>query len=453
MELAFKQEFKHVTKLSKSEKEILEMILQFCYENKYLNTAKLIESKTNIIYDQNEIQELKYFLKNHKFQKSIEFLENSNFENLQKAEVLKIIKSRNLIEKIKNNKKEEALLYIRKELSPLFDNLELLNKFSSLLFIKEKENLERCLRHNFSDLNSDDSLILKVQNLLCLSLDSNGNRILPNSRLENMLNKFFEILEKEKIFNNENNYNYPNIDISKNTNKNTNKIIKEKYEYDYINNNNDIEMSEYDSNKNFKDNLNTNFDVNSFDINLLIGKKIEEIYEIFDGINNNNKNFSLSDNYNFNDNENDNTYSNFEYNNNNNKLNFNEIFTLEKNEEEIWHMEFTLSKKYFAICYRNGIINIFSLNLLSNYIDKNVDFQKQIKMEVDLDLDLNKELEKIELEKLKKENIIININCLISFLSHNKSVTSISWSKNEKFLLTSSISKEIFLWNPFFKKI
>jgi len=191
----------NIRKKEKHEKEILEMILQFCYENKYLETAKSLESKTNIIYDQNEMQELKCLLKEHEFEKSIQFMEKSNFENLQKTEVLRIIKSRKLIELIKNSNFEIALEYIRKEISPLINNYYTMNKFSSMLFIKDKENLERYLRQNFSEISVDDTLIIKVQNLLCLSLDSYGNRILPNSRLENLLTKYYKIIENEKILN------------------------------------------------------------------------------------------------------------------------------------------------------------------------------------------------------------------------------------------------------------
>ncbi len=191
----------NIQKTEKNEKEILEMILQFCYENKYIETAKLLEKKSNIIFDQNEIQELKCLLKEHEFEKSIQFLQNSNFENLQKTEVMKIIKSRKLIELIKNQNFDIALEYIRKEISPLIYNFSILNKFSSMLFIKDRDNIERYLRQNFIDISVDDNLIVKVQNLLCLSLDSNGNRILPNSRLEKLLIKYYTIIENEKILN------------------------------------------------------------------------------------------------------------------------------------------------------------------------------------------------------------------------------------------------------------
>ena len=221
-----------IEKTEKNEKEILEMILQFCYENKYIQTAKLIESKTSIIYDQNEIQELKYLLKEHEFEKSIQFLEKSNFENLQKTEVLKIIKSRKLIELIKNSNFHEALEYIRKELSPLLKNSTIMNKFSILLFIKDKDYLERYLRQNFNDISVDETLIFKVQNLLCLSLDSNGNRILPNSRLENLLNKYYNLILNQNILD-VNNYNIDSqSQLQKSNNIEENGCI---FFYDYFN--------------------------------------------------------------------------------------------------------------------------------------------------------------------------------------------------------------------------
>lgn len=183
----------NLQKTEANDKELLEMILQFFYENKYSESAKLLESKANIIYDQNEIQQLKYLLKQHKFDESIKFLEGSNFENIQKAEVLKILKSRRYLEMIREGLNKEALDYLRTELTPLFHDRSMLNKFSVMLFQKDKENIEKHLKNNFHELCYDDLLIRRVQSLLCLSLDSNGNRILPNSRLETLINTYLDI--------------------------------------------------------------------------------------------------------------------------------------------------------------------------------------------------------------------------------------------------------------------
>lgn len=182
-----------INKTEANEKEILEMILQFFYEHRYMESAKLLESKANIIYDQDEIQQLKFLLKNHKFDESLNFLENSNFENIQKAEVLKILKSRKFLELLKLDLKEDALNFLRKEITPLYaTNQSNLHKFSVLLFSNNHETLEKLIKQYFNDINTDESLINKIQSMLCLSLDSNGNRILPNSRLENMLNNYAE---------------------------------------------------------------------------------------------------------------------------------------------------------------------------------------------------------------------------------------------------------------------
>jgi hypothetical protein len=180
----------NLQKTESNEKELLEMVLQFFYENKYLESAKLLESKANIIYDQDEILQLKYLLKNHKFDESVKFLEISNFENFQKAEVLKILKSRKFIELIQNNQRMEALEYLRTEITPLYNEMSALNKYSIMLFNKEDEMVDKHLKQNFRDIYTDELLIRKVQSLLCLSLDSNGNRILPNSRLETLLNMY-----------------------------------------------------------------------------------------------------------------------------------------------------------------------------------------------------------------------------------------------------------------------
>ena len=182
----------NLQKTEANEKEILEMILQFFYENKYIESAKLLESKANIIYDQNEIQQLKYLLKNHQFDESVKFLESSNFENFQKAEVLKILKSRKFLELVKSNKRREALDYLRTEIAPLLMDMKALNKFSVVLFDKQDDQFEKHFRQNFNEIYNDELLITKVQSLLCLSLDSSGNRILPNSRLETLLNTYHE---------------------------------------------------------------------------------------------------------------------------------------------------------------------------------------------------------------------------------------------------------------------
>lgn len=307
----------NLQKTEANEKEILEMILQFFYENRYLESAKLLESKANIIYDQNEIQQLKCLLKNHQFDESVKFLQSSNFENFQKAEVIKIIKSRKFLELIKFNKKKEALEYLRSEIAPLFMDIKLLYKYSISLFDKNDAQIEKHFKQNFNEIYNDDLLIRKVQSLLCLSLDSSGNRILPNSRIETLLNSYQQLSNSMHVDN------------------------------DIIDMNHFYRNDQSNSRKNLFSSL----------------EKFKN-------------------------------------------------YTIEKHEDEVWHLELSNNKKYLATCSRNGMIAIFRLSIEDN-------------------------------------PPIFKIDCISYFLAHKKYITSIKWSKTNKHLLSSSADKSIKLWDPF----
>jgi WD repeat-containing protein 26 len=317
-----------LNKTEANEKEILEMILQFFYENRYMESAKLLESKANIIYDQDEIQQLKLLLKNHKFDESLRFLEKSNFENIQKAEVLKILKSRKFLELLKLDLKEEALNFLRKEITPLYSsNQSNLHKYSVLLFSSNREALEKLIKQYFNDINTDESLINKIQSMLCLSLDSHGNRILPNSRLEHMLNSYAE--------------NQMDIDDEGVC-----------YNHDY-----------------------------SKDCESLNCKSKVQQHKTHKSI-----------------------------------FNFPKNLIIEKHDDEVWHIELSSSSKYLCTCSKNGMIAIFSLEIIT---------------------------------RDGTNNYSLDIKCINYFQSHKKYVSSLAWSKNEKFILTSSADKTLKLWDPF----
>ena len=163
--------------------------------------------------------------------------------------------------------------------------------------------------------------------------------------------------------------------------------------------------------------------------------------------------------------------NNYNLENNIKYFSFEQIYIIEKHDDEIWHIEFSPKNNFFATCSRNGNISIFKIeynkkqqNSLDNFkinqnnntnIQNNINsygnFKKKIfeKNQNQYNFD-STEINK-NLNNPNSQNILTDlyITCINSFLAHKKSVTSISWSKNEKNLLTSSISKEIFLWDPF----
>jgi len=202
------------------------------------------------------------------------------------------------------------------------------------------------------------------------------------------------------------------------------------------------------------------------EIENIIDKDLNEVYETLEK-------------YNYFDKENHKTFSDSFSNNDSilscenyvNKANFtfDQIHSIEKIEDEIWDLEFSFTKTYFATCSRNGIIGIFKLEINNEMQLSELNFEENNKIMkrkncnnteclnvtnnnniVTVDNNNLINIDNINSSLKKKETLFyLNIVCLNNFLSHKKSVTSISWSKNEKFLLSSSVNKEIFLWDPF----
>ena len=195
-------------KSENNNKEILEMILQFLFENKYNSSASLLEKKANIIFDQNEIQKLKDNINSHLLDEAIKIVDESNYSKNQKLEVLKLIKNKKYIELIQAEERTKALEFLRNELTPLYNSSndendkEVLKKISSLLFKKDPKALEKYLLNHFPDFISENTIIQKIHNMLCLSFDTKGNKILPNNRLNSLSNNY-------------NDYRFNNMDIDK----------------------------------------------------------------------------------------------------------------------------------------------------------------------------------------------------------------------------------------------
>ena len=195
-----------ITENSETKKEILELILKFFYENNYIESARLLEEKAKITYHQNEIQQLKILLSNKQYSEAIDYLSsNQTFEQSQKTKAINLIKIRNFFEILRfnidnTNNKKDILSYLRNEISPIIPN-NMLNKYSSLLFIKEKEVLEENLKMNFDEIINDTILTNKIQNIVCLYGDSDSNNI-HNMQLEDLLKTYQEIENS--------NYNYRN---------------------------------------------------------------------------------------------------------------------------------------------------------------------------------------------------------------------------------------------------
>ena len=99
------------------------------------------------------------------------------------------------------------------------------------------------------------------------------------------------------------------------------------------------------------------------DIEVIISKKIDDVFEFLDNNNyfdnENTKGLNDGDSYISN---NDSIISCENYVNKAH-FTFDQIFSIEKIEDEIWHLEFSFSNTYFATCTRNGVISIYKIEI------------------------------------------------------------------------------------------
>lgn len=192
---------------SETKKEILELILKFFYENNYIESARILEEKTKITYHQNEMQQLKTLLANKQYKEAIDYLNNNkSFEQNQKTKAINLIKIRNFFEILRYNidnieNKKDALGYLRNEISHIIPN-NMLNKYSSLLFIKDKNSLEENLKINFEEIVNDNILINKIQSIVCLYGDSDRNNCIQSMQLEDLVRAYQEIENSNYNFRN-----------------------------------------------------------------------------------------------------------------------------------------------------------------------------------------------------------------------------------------------------------
>ena len=304
---------------SASKKELLELILKFLYENNFTSSAKLLEERAAISYHQSECQQLKSLLLSQKYDEAIAYLKDNpaftnNTKTQQTKDAITLIKIRKYIEMLHNKllsqgnnatlNNFEALNYLRNNLANEIPS-EQMNKFSGLLFIKDKHTFDEYIKTSFGDIVNDDIFINKIQNTVSIYINGDNNEYLQNTQIESLINLY---------------------DLEQQIENNTPIVYKQCVLIEKMNNSNN-----------------------------------------------------------------------------------------EDSKDEIWYIKFSKSCKYFVTALRNGTISTFQI----------VQQQQQ------------------------QQPSQINVTCLSSFQAHKKYLTFISWSSNEKLLLSTSTDRSIKVWNPF----
>jgi WD40 repeat protein len=172
------QDFLNKNKEIISNDETNDLIIQFLYENNYIESAKLLESKTLDIEKRNESEKFLSFFRTQNYKECMTMLNKSSFSNEQKNQLIKILKIKEFIQMIKKNfngesNKIESLQYLRTDLSPFIEQ-ENLKKLSLLLFSQNQEEMTITLKENFQEYIDEHKLLLKIKKILNIKGDNNS---------------------------------------------------------------------------------------------------------------------------------------------------------------------------------------------------------------------------------------------------------------------------------------
>ena len=81
--------------------EINDLIIQFLYENNYIESAKLLESKTLDVEKRNESEHFLSLFRVQNYKDCMNLLNNYSFSDEQKNQLMKILKIKEFIQLIK----------------------------------------------------------------------------------------------------------------------------------------------------------------------------------------------------------------------------------------------------------------------------------------------------------------------------------------------------------------
>jgi WD40 repeat protein len=187
-----------------SKKFICSLILNYLYENKFIESAKFLQNKLGMNEKNIEYNNLITLIKENDFNKIFNFIEQSNFNQIQKEKIIKILKIKKFFCLIQNNfnnnnnNQNETLNYLRNEMSNLLKNKQL-NILMNLLFIKNEEEFKNKLK-NFENLFDDKIIIENINEILNVNNINNENNNFINNifnssnlRLENIFSEYLNI--------------------------------------------------------------------------------------------------------------------------------------------------------------------------------------------------------------------------------------------------------------------
>ncbi len=188
-----------------SKDEINDLMIQFLYENNYIESAKLLESKTLDVEKRNESEHFLSLFRVQNYKDCMNLLNNYSFSDEQKNQLMKILKIKEfiqLIKKINNSEgdKIESLQYLRNELSPILEQ-ESLKKFSILLFCQTQEETNQTLKENFQEYIDEHKILLRIKKILNIKGDNTSISLIELLKQYNDIQSYLNppIFKESKI--------------------------------------------------------------------------------------------------------------------------------------------------------------------------------------------------------------------------------------------------------------
>ena len=149
----------------KPKDEILLSVLEYLDRNGYKDSFDILLQNTGLRYLENVKKNIENLLKNRKIDELIIYVNTCNkLNNEERTILIKLLKIRKFIELVYNNcsdriDQKDSLEFLRKEITPLIENTELLNSLTKILFYKDMNQLKNYIQKNLS-IYEDDNYIL-----------------------------------------------------------------------------------------------------------------------------------------------------------------------------------------------------------------------------------------------------------------------------------------------------
>ena len=185
---------------NKPKDEILLSVLEYLDRNGYKESFDILQQNTGLRYLENVKKTMEELLKEKKIDELIKYINTCNkLNNEERTILIKLLKIRKFIELVYNNcsdriDQKDSLQFLRKEITPIIDNTELLNSLTKILFYKDMNQLKSYIQKNLAMYEDDKYILNQVCKVKITPLEQ-----LYNSYNRSLIKKFGIYFDKYNV--------------------------------------------------------------------------------------------------------------------------------------------------------------------------------------------------------------------------------------------------------------